>query len=124
MEIEEAMKVIQALAKGVNPETGGALDGTAICRTQPVVTALQRSLEGLAYLERREKNKRARPGNAGKSWTRAEEEQVCEELRQGSDFNQIAKIHNRSVPSIVARLVKLGKIPANPSGQMFPPKVA
>ena len=67
---------------------------------------------------------RRQPANAGKSWSRAEDEQVCEELRRGIDFHQIAKTHNRTIGSIIARLVKLGKIGPNTPLDMFGPKVA
>jgi hypothetical protein len=55
---------------------------------------------------------------------RAEDEQVCEELRKGIDFHQIAKTHNRTIGSIVARLVKLGKIGPDTPMDMFGTKVA
>jgi hypothetical protein len=47
-----------------------------------------------------------------------------EELRRGVDFYQIAKTHNRSIGSIVARLVKLGKMGPNAPLDMFDPNVA
>jgi hypothetical protein len=65
-----------------------------------------------------------KPGKAGVYWTRAEDEQVCDELRKGMDFKDIAKAHDRTIPSIVARLVKLGKIVPEKSGALFPDKVA
>lgn len=126
MELDEAIKVIRALVNGVNPETGETLEESSICRAPQSVKALNRSLAALVAQQEREKN---RPQNAGKAWSREEDEQVCEELRQGSDFSQIAKAHNRSIPAIVARLVKLGKIaPSKPapskSGRLFPSQVA
>jgi hypothetical protein len=75
-------------------------------------------------MEERLRNKRALPSKAGKSWSRAEDQQVCEELRRGIDFHQIAKTHNRSVGSIIARLVKLGKIGPDTPLDLFGPKVA
>jgi hypothetical protein len=48
-----------------------------------------------------------KPGNA----------QICEELRHGLSFEQIAKSHNRTSGSIVARLVRLGKISVGPQGR-------
>jgi hypothetical protein len=79
------------------------------------VKALNRALGALVQLEQRE---RTRPGNAGKYWTREEDAQVCAEVRKGIDFHEIAKSHNRTVPSIVARLVKLGEIKPAGSGQL------
>ena len=121
MEVEEAIKIIRALADGVNPNTGAAVEEGSVCRLPQSVKALNRALAVLVAHNERE---RRRPTNAGKPWTRAEDEQVCEEVRLGNDFTQIAKTHSRTVPSIVARLVKLGKITPENSGPLFPAKVA
>jgi len=121
MEIEEAIQVIRALANGQNPETKENLEETSICRQPLAVKALNRALASLVAQQERE---RKRPTNAGKSWSPAEDEQICKELRKGTDFHEIAKIHNRSIAAILARLVKLGKIAPSKSGHLFPPKVA
>lgn len=121
MEIQEAIKVIRALADGVHPETREVLQGDSACRNPQAVMALNRALAALVTQQQRELKK---PASAGKYWAHSEDEQVCDELRKGMDFNEIAKAHNRTVPSIVARLVKLGKITPAKSGSLFPPKVA
>jgi hypothetical protein len=64
----------------------------------------------LGALLQSEERERSRPANAGRYWSRQEDAQVCAEVRRGIDFHEIAKTHNRTVPSIVARLVKLGEI--------------
>jgi hypothetical protein len=123
MEIGKALKIMRALADGASPETGGAgrrLDVSVHSRR----VAFHRAVGALEYLEERERSRRTLPANTGKSWSRAEDEQVCEELRRGIDFHQIAKTHNRTVGSIIARLVKLGKIGPNTPVDMFGPKVA
>jgi hypothetical protein len=112
MDIPETLKIIRALANGTNPETGVALEENSICRRPQIVKALNRAISTLVQEEKREQRK---PTNAFRAWTRAEDAQVCEEVRQGMDFHVIAKNHHRTVPSIVARLVKLGKITAAPS---------
>jgi hypothetical protein len=112
MEIQEALKIMRALANGVNPQTGEALEAASVCRQAETVKALNRALGALAQLEQRE---RTRPVNAGRTWTRTEDTQVCEEVRRGIDFHEIAKTHSRTVGSIVARLVKLGKIASLPN---------
>ena len=115
MDIPETLKIVRALANGVDPESGEKIDGNSICRKPEVVKALNRAISSLVREQKRESRK---PTNAFRSWTRAEDAQVCEEMRNGKDFHDIAKAHNRTVPSIVARLVKLGKITA------VPPKAA
>lgn len=121
MEIEEAINIIRALANGVHPASGAALEDGSVCRTAETVKALNRALAALVAQQEREKK---RPKNAGKSWSHEEDAQICDELRQGVDFNQIANTHNRSLAAILARLVKLGKITPQKSGHLFPPKVA
>jgi hypothetical protein len=126
METQEAIKFIRALADGLNPETGQALPEDSVCRTGQAVKALNRAVAALTAQQEREQN---RPTNAGRYWSQAEDAQVCEEVRKGMDFKEIAKTHNRTVPAIVARLVKLGKITPEKSAPgkgepLFPPKVA
>jgi hypothetical protein len=121
MDIDEAIRIMRALADGVHPETGKPVEESSVCRLPQPVKALNRALAALVAQKERDSR---RPQNSGRTWSRAEDEQVCEELRQGNDFNQIAKTHNRSIPAIVARLVKLGKIAPARSGRAFPSRVA
>ncbi len=120
MEIEEALKIMKSLADGINPETGEALPGDLVYQNPQNVRALHRAVGALEFINERERNRRLLPKNAGKPWSAQEDAQVCDELRSGSDFQQIAKIHNRTVASIVARLIRLGKV----SSKMPPTKVA
>jgi hypothetical protein len=121
MEIQDAIKVIRALADGVHPETREVLKDDAVLRNPQAVMALNRALAALVTQQERELKK---PTGAGQYWSRAEDKQICEELRKGMDFEEIAKNHKRSVPSIIVRLVKLGKISPDKSGSLFPPQVA
>jgi DNA-binding NarL/FixJ family response regulator len=107
MEIQEAVTIMRALAGGLDPETSKPLEADSLCRKPAVVKALNRALGALVQLEQRE---RSRPQNAFRTWTREEDARVCDAVRKGMDFHEIAKAHNRSVGSIVARLVKLGQI--------------
>jgi hypothetical protein len=107
MEIQEALPVVRALAGGMDPETSQPLEQGSILLRPQVVKALNRALSALTQQEARERNK---PANAGKYWSNEEDAKICEEVRQGIDLHEIAKSHNRSVGSIVTRLVKLGKI--------------
>lgn len=115
METQNAIKIVKALADGVNPATGEALMADSICLNPNNVAALHRAVGALEFLEEREQARRLLPENAGKAWSHGEDEQVCDELRRGINFQQIAKTHNRTVGSIVARLVRLGKIAAKAS---------
>ena len=109
METQEALKIVRALASGVHPHTRDALPAHSLYREPDVIKALNRALGALAQAEEKE---RQRPANSGRYWSREEDARICEEVRNGLDFRLIAKAHQRSVGSIVARLVKLGKIHA------------
>lgn len=114
MGTEEALKIMRALASGTNPETGEALEPNSLYRKPQIIKALNRALAALAQEYRRERQK---PANSGRYWSKDEDAKVCEEVRNGMDFHQIAKEHNRSVGSIVARLIKLGQIGAKPKAK-------
>ena len=106
MDFDEALKIVRALANGTHPDTGEALEASSICRQPQAIKALNRAICALVEAQAREQK---RPVNAFRTWTRAEDAQVCDEVRQGKDFREIAKLHNRTVPSIVARLVSWAK---------------
>ena len=112
MELLEAIKIIRALCHGTDPGSGKVLPGDSVCKDLPTTKALNRALGALVAAEERARN---RPTNAGRYWSRAEESQVCDELRKGLDIQEIAKLHHRSVGSIVVRLARLGKISADGS---------
>ena len=120
MEIQEALKIMKALVDGVNPETGEVLSHDLVFQNPQNVRAMHRAVCALEFMEERERNRRLLPKKAGRPWSPQEDVQVCDELRSGSDFQKIARTHNRTVPSIVARLVRLGKV----SPKMPPTKVA
>jgi hypothetical protein len=121
MELAAAIHIIRALANGVHPQTATALEENSVCRSPETIKALNRALAALVAQQERALR---RPGNTGNRWSHEEDQQICEAVRQGTDFNQIAKTHNRSLAAILARLVKLGKITPEKSGHLFPPRVA
>jgi len=106
MDIPETLKIMRALANRVNPSTGNTIQGDSTGRQPQLIKALHRAIGPIVQEEKREQRK---PTNRFRSWTRAEDAQVCEELRSGKDFHESAKAHHRAVASILARLVKPGK---------------
>ena len=65
MEIGEALKIMRALADGVNPETGEVLTADAVYQYLPVVRALHRSVRALEYVEERERSRQDAGGECG-----------------------------------------------------------
>ena len=114
MEIREALTIVRKLADGVHPETGEVLQTDCLYNHPQSVRALHRAVEALEFQDERERTKRFLPSNAGKAWSNQEDAQICEELRRGMTFEQIAQSHNRTNGSIISRLVRLGKISAGP----------
>ena len=107
MDIHEALKIMRALATGTNPETGEAFEANAVCRKPSVAKALN---QGLSALLKQEERERFKLTNTGGYWSREEIAKLFDEVYQGLDFHEIAQRHNRSEGSIVARLIRLGKI--------------
>jgi hypothetical protein len=112
MEIQEALGIVRKLADGTHPETGELLQKDCLYQHPVAVRALNRAVGALEFQLEREQARRALPGNAGKPWHPQEDAQICDELRRGINFQDIAKLHSRTVGSIVARLIRLGKISA------------
>jgi hypothetical protein len=114
MEIQEALTVVRKLADGVHPETGEILSSDSLYNHPQAVRALHRAIGALEFQSERERTRKFLPSNAGKPWSNQEDAQICDELRRGMSFEHIAQMHNRTNGSIVARLVKLGRISAGP----------
>ena len=114
MEIQEALDIVRKLANGVHPETGEAVQSDSMYQHPQAVRALHCAITALEFQQERERTRRFLPANAGKTWSDQEDAQICDELRRGVNFEGIAKAHNRTIGSIVARLVRLGKISAGP----------
>lgn len=114
MEIQEALAVIRKLADGVHLETGAVLPPDNLYQHPQAVRAMHRAMGALEFQAERERAKKFLPQNAGKAWSHQEDAQICDEIRRGFSFEKIAQMHNRTNGSIVARLVRLGKISAGP----------
>jgi len=108
MDIQRAKELLAMLADGVNPLTGEILAYNDSCNQGEIVRALNTAVTELDKLAAR--RSRPQPDNAGKPWTKEEEDQLIEEYQSGITAIEIAKIHNRSKGAIAARLVRLGLI--------------
>ena len=113
MDIQKALEIVGKLVRGVDPGTGREVSGNSPFKDPQVIVALNRASDALEFQQQRERTRASLPANAGKPWSNAEDAQICEEVRRGVNFEEIAKIHCRTAGSIVARLIRLGKISAN-----------
>jgi hypothetical protein len=112
MELQEALEIVRKLANGVDPDSGAVLDKNSPFQHPQSVRALNRAVSALELQQERERARHSLPANAGKPWSNNEDTQICDELRRGINFQEIARGHGRTVGSIVARLIRLGKISA------------
>ncbi len=106
MNCTEALGVLRPLADGVDPSTGEVLPSQNPFQQAQVVRALNLAI---GVLER-EARKADLPSSAGKSWTSTEDSQLRREFHRAADFNEIARIHERTRGAILSRLVKLGEL--------------
>ena len=76
MESSTALKIVSALADGIDPRTGEVLVGERVFQQPGVICALKLAVVALEQFSRREKGRKAKPANAGVAWTEEEEKQL------------------------------------------------
>ena len=108
MDVERAKELLTILADGVNPLTGELLADDDSCNQIEIVRALNTVLRKLDYQPNRAI--KPLPENAGKPWTKEDEEILCRMFDAGCSRKEICNHFKRTVGAIAARLVKLGKI--------------
>ncbi len=110
METSEALKIIKALADGINPFTGEVIPDDSPYQNPQMVRALFKAVSALESREKSEQRRRYLPKNAGNPWYDEEESKLISEFDSGLSISDIAKKHKRTKGSIRSRLEKLGKI--------------
>ena len=104
MQLERAKKLVCALADGIDPMTGQTLPEDSVYNRPEIIRALHCVLQEL--------DRRADftpTANAGKSWTKEEEDRLLKEYEEGTDMERIAARHGRSRGAIEMRLAELAK---------------
>lgn len=106
MDISRAREIVSLLAEGVDPTTGEVLPNNSVCNKGEVVRALYTVLSYLGE----DKPKKNMPTNAGKPWSKEDEDLLIELYQSGSSKKEICNTLQRTVAGIAARLVHLGII--------------
>ena len=106
MDIDKAKEIVQTLAEGIDPTTGEVLPDNSVCNKGEVVRALYCILNCLDTT----KPKRELPKNAGKTWTKEDDEKLKLCLESGMSKEEICTKFERSVGSISSRLARLGLV--------------
>ncbi len=103
MDAARARELLACLADGVDPFTGELFPKDHICNQPEIIRAIHHALSQLSQAHRADG-----PPNAGKPWTKAEQDRLREEFGAGMKVSAIAREHGRSRGSIEAKLAHLG----------------
>ena len=106
----EAKKIIDALANGVDPETGEVLAAQSIFTSPAVIRALFVAVSALDRAARRADRDNSLPQNAGRSWSEEEDKELLGIFDGGTPIKEIAARHGRTLGAITSRLVRLGRL--------------
>ncbi|MBO7231084.1 MAG: hypothetical protein J6V20_06740 [Bacteroidaceae bacterium] len=106
MDINRAKEIISTLAEGVDPTTGELLPDNSICNNGEIVRAFYAVLNHLDE----KKPKKNMPANAGKPWTKEDEDLLVHLYQSGTAKKDICRSLQRTATGIAARLVHLGVI--------------
>lgn len=125
MQTNDTIKIISALAKGIDPQTGAELDANCPCRHPETANALNACVRRLQFTEtetaRKQHKKRSRPENAGKDWTNEEDARLRSAYIADKPIRQLAKDHKRTQGSIVGRLGLYGLVTPQPHARQSRP---
>ena len=102
------MKVIQALAEGVDPTTGELFPTDSPYNDPRVIRALFQAARALERVKDRERRESALPGSAGKPWSEEEDRLLIQEFDSGERIREIAAKHQRTEGGIASRLGRRG----------------
>lgn len=110
MSPREAKNIIDALANGIDPETGEVLPAQSMFNSPQVIRALFVAVNALDRAARRADRDNSLPQNAGMSWSEEEDKELLAMYDGGTSVKEIATRHGRTLGAITSRLVHLGRI--------------
>jgi hypothetical protein len=126
MERDNAAKILQTLADGIDPATGEPFPASSPYQRADVVRALFVAVQELRGQPRGKASTPApeNPGlaNAGRAWSQEEDARLGRGFDSGKTIDMLAEEHKRSRFAIEARLVKLGRIEETSTAPRFPVK--
>ena len=106
MKLNRAKEIVTILAEGIDPTTGELLPEDSVYNKGDIIRALYTVLN---YLDT-DKPKCNLPDNAGKPWSKSEEERLKELYNSGLSKKDISKELCRTTGSISSRLNRLGLV--------------
>jgi len=123
MERDNAVKILQTLADGVDPATGEPFPASSPYQRADIVRALYIAVQALGNPGRAKASvPQDKPGleNAGRPWSQEEDARLGRAFDAGKTIEVLAEEHKRSRFAIEARLVKLGRIEDTSAAPRFP----
>jgi hypothetical protein len=107
MDLARARELLAGLADGVNLLTGEILPDDSVCNQTEIVRALNTVLKALP---KGAKSDKPLPTNAGKPWTKEDEDELSRMYDAGGTKKDMCAYFQRTGGAITARLVRIGKI--------------
>jgi hypothetical protein len=115
MSPQEARRIVDSLAHGVDPESGEVLSGVSPLCSAPVIRALFVASAALGDVDKvRPRPSAKRPAQAGAPWTVAEDAELAAAFDGGATVRELAGKHQRSAGGIRSRWIHLGRITEAP----------
>ena len=117
MNNQAALPILQALADGRDPYSGAPLPPTSPYQQADTVRALHTALAAIAGSQAIDVNtpskgaKATKATNAGKPWSKEEDEQLLAAFDAHEVIPAIARRHARSTLAIEARLARFERVP-------------
>jgi hypothetical protein len=108
----EASEIVRQLADGFDPITGKSFRMDSPYQHPQIVRALFVATQALERAATTTRKTKASAEHAGRPWSADEDRELAAAHDQGTPVKDLAANHKRSEGAIQARLVKLGKIPA------------
>lgn len=129
MDTAHTIKLLTALSNGTDPFTGEAFPADSPYQHPEIIRALFRAIRQFeatgastprnasarshtnAATNAAPTTKAGRPPNAGKPWSKDEDEALLGAYDTGATIEKLAQTHERSRLGVEARLAKFGRVP-------------
>jgi hypothetical protein len=108
----KAAEILKSLAAGVDPGDGASMPADGPLQSPDVVRALFMAAETLEARTRMSRRNANLPRNAGRPWSREEDDRLLAGFDGGAALEALAAAHERTRAGIEARLVKHGRLEA------------
>lgn len=106
---KQTIKILEALANGVDPVTGKKLPAESVYHSPDVLRALFNAITLLNNGKAPKKYLKILD-NESKYWTDEEEDLLKQRFEEGKKVDELANLHGRSKGAIRSRLNKLGLV--------------